>query len=274
MQKSTAFTLIELLVVIAIIAILAAILFPVFAQAKLAAKKTQSLSNAKQLGIAIAMYTNDYDDLYPASYNGPPNWGWQNPWIWLIQPYLKNLDVSADPVDSTPIQAGTGPRLSYAANGILAGSCVGPWKINLVGVMNPMYQWDPDVANTTVSTTAVGLPSETILLSDRFTMPIGPIGPTGKGGADQAWGSYFLSSDFFDEGEGGLVGQGNGMWAPPVPSYLGVNVAPFANQSNFAFTDGHSKSLPPAVTVNMAAPYAGGCVEANYWKMWDATRTN
>lgn len=60
-----AFTLIELLVVIAIIAILAAILFPVFAQAKAAAKATASLSNVKQHGTAIAMYINDYDDIYP-----------------------------------------------------------------------------------------------------------------------------------------------------------------------------------------------------------------
>ncbi|MEI7576749.1 MAG: prepilin-type N-terminal cleavage/methylation domain-containing protein [Armatimonadota bacterium] len=59
------FTLIELLVVIAIIAILAAILFPVFAQAKDAAKKTASLSNVKQMATASAMYTSDYDGGYP-----------------------------------------------------------------------------------------------------------------------------------------------------------------------------------------------------------------
>src|ERR1700753_3913756 len=64
-SKARAFTLIELLVVIAIIAILAAILFPVFAQAKAAAKASACLSNTKQLGIGMVMYSTDSDDILP-----------------------------------------------------------------------------------------------------------------------------------------------------------------------------------------------------------------
>src|SRR5450631_3421527 len=63
-----AFTLIELLVVIAIIAILAAILFPVFAQARESARRTACLSNTKQIGLAMLMYLNDYDETTPSAF--------------------------------------------------------------------------------------------------------------------------------------------------------------------------------------------------------------
>jgi len=150
-----AFTLIELLVVIAIIAILAAILFPVFAQAKLAAKKTASLSNCKQIGIAMQGYLNDNEDTYPPAYY------YRNPyasgnldatgieqWSGVMQPYIKSWGIFVSPTDpnsgiaptnwddrsgggnnmgrggggSTSFTPGTGlqdnqaPRLSYTVN--------------------------------------------------------------------------------------------------------------------------------------------------------------
>jgi prepilin-type N-terminal cleavage/methylation domain-containing protein/prepilin-type processing-associated H-X9-DG protein len=87
-----AFTLIELLVVIAIIAILAAILFPVFAQAKAAAKKTVCLSNIKQWGVGFTMYVTDYDDTFPSQEFSNPGTQDQNgnsSWIVVIQPYAE-----------------------------------------------------------------------------------------------------------------------------------------------------------------------------------------
>lgn len=92
--KRRGFTLIELLVVIAIIAILAAILFPVFAQAKMAAKKTVMVSNMKQNMTAVMLYMNDYDDYYPLKamigYNpAEPSMTWDK----NIQPYMKSYQL-------------------------------------------------------------------------------------------------------------------------------------------------------------------------------------
>jgi prepilin-type N-terminal cleavage/methylation domain-containing protein/prepilin-type processing-associated H-X9-DG protein len=105
-QKSSAFTLIELLVVIAIIAILAAILFPVFAQARAKARQTSCLSNTKQLNLGFQMYKQDYDESYPF-------WSWwdscprsegatgasrnhfESLWINAIYPYTKNAGIYA-----------------------------------------------------------------------------------------------------------------------------------------------------------------------------------
>jgi prepilin-type N-terminal cleavage/methylation domain-containing protein/prepilin-type processing-associated H-X9-DG protein len=102
-KRNKAFTLIELLVVIAIIAILAAILFPVFAQAKVAAKKTQSLSNIKQIGLGLTMYEGDADDVLPAlQYTDPgtTRLGWEGTptnltihWSEAILPYIKSGSV-------------------------------------------------------------------------------------------------------------------------------------------------------------------------------------
>jgi len=118
MQKKTnAFTLIELLVVIAIIAILAAILFPVFAQARESAFKAANLSNVKQLGTSFNIYMADNDDMTPIANpcngrfaNGLFGWGMfpnpdptqpnqiahQNGWFAQVYPYVKNLGIMAN----------------------------------------------------------------------------------------------------------------------------------------------------------------------------------
>jgi prepilin-type N-terminal cleavage/methylation domain-containing protein len=150
-----AFTLIELLVVIAIIAILAAILFPVFAQAKEAAKKTQDLSNIKQLGTATAIYLSDNDDQFPLGHGIDPatgvhgyNFNKYVPANWAstptpaarvpysesffmntLQPYVKNTQMLEAPgaprweyQATIPVVAGRNKvSTTYAYNGFLHG---------------------------------------------------------------------------------------------------------------------------------------------------------
>ena len=105
-QPKRGFTLIELLVVIAIIAILAAILFPVFARAKEAAKKTSCLSNMKQLGTSLMLYKSDYDDTYmKTTYNsGTPRRG---SWVYTSQPYVQNFNIYKCPADAFPVRFNT-----------------------------------------------------------------------------------------------------------------------------------------------------------------------
>ncbi|HLJ56742.1 MAG TPA: prepilin-type N-terminal cleavage/methylation domain-containing protein [Chthonomonadaceae bacterium] len=105
--KKQGFTLIELLVVIAIIAILAAILFPVFAQAREKARTAQCGSNVRQLGLAVRMYVQDYDEHYPFAGwlpNGIGTWEWQN----TTEAYVKNKGLYQCP-DTTDIDSDAQP---------------------------------------------------------------------------------------------------------------------------------------------------------------------
>jgi prepilin-type N-terminal cleavage/methylation domain-containing protein len=193
-RATTGFTLIELLVVIAIIAILAAILFPVFAQAKTAAKKTQVLSAQKQIGLAVIMYSGDNDDVYPrqdncvdksslnpALNNRPFNLGgvgcvstpffyrtnhfsWQK---WVV-PYTKSVELVKHP--GRPVND---DRTSSCPNGNWSdcGQLSGGLAINLgvTGALNTLG--DPNrtgaIRNAAVgggTQSGLARPSETMLL--------------------------------------------------------------------------------------------------------------
>lgn len=134
------FTLIELLVVIAIISILAAILFPVFAQARESARRTSCVSNLKQMGLATMQHIQDYDEYYP-SFNsfwggpvgGQPGGQWGNAttifWPQTLFPYHKSLQVFKCPSSST-LQVNSNPtnmvRGNYGANTEVFGSSASP----------------------------------------------------------------------------------------------------------------------------------------------------
>jgi prepilin-type N-terminal cleavage/methylation domain-containing protein len=165
-MRRKAFTLIELLVVIAIIAILAAILFPVFAQAKEAAKKTQTLNNTKQLAIAMLIYNTDNDDIMPLSMsrraNGTYRWatvhpvpvgsvtsgGWNTPasinessvyWANAISGYVKNPDIYNGPTQIRMALAGAGdtfdPNIAPYYVGMTFNGQLNAW--NATAVDNP-----------------------------------------------------------------------------------------------------------------------------------------
>jgi prepilin-type N-terminal cleavage/methylation domain-containing protein len=108
MRKIRAFSLVELLVVIAIISVLAGLLFPVFAQAKEAAKKASCLSNNGQLDLGVILYSNDYDDeLMPVA--DPTN---TVLWVDLEEPYIHNAQVRVCPDDE-------GGKVSYGLNSLV-----------------------------------------------------------------------------------------------------------------------------------------------------------
>lgn len=116
-RHRSGFTLIELLVVIAIIAILASILFPVFARAREKARQSACLSNVKQIVLALDMYAQDYDEMYPPGYTpfqDEPNWRD------FVAPYMKNKQILVCPSQKKDRPASYG--LTYAVQRKSIGS--------------------------------------------------------------------------------------------------------------------------------------------------------
>lgn len=136
-----AFTLIELLVVIGIIVVLAAILFPVFGSAREKARQTVCLSNERQIGLGIAQYVQDFDDIMPHQqfFNGS-NWSTFRTWEDAVDPYLKSHDVyrcPSNPYNTVRIAGGKNGEtfpISYAPNEALMPGWSQTWSTSMAAI--------------------------------------------------------------------------------------------------------------------------------------------
>jgi prepilin-type N-terminal cleavage/methylation domain-containing protein/prepilin-type processing-associated H-X9-DG protein len=207
-RANSAFTLIELLVVIAIIAILAAILFPVFAQAREKARSVSCLSNLRQIGTATMMYLQDYDEVFMAAQHeedttADPFYPWYGP----LQSYIKNQGVFRCPsLNDTPTNW---VHPFYATS----------WdQIRSDYLINGFFAHETPVA-------AVGTPAEQIIISERHA-GIGAIDyhPWGEDGG--AW-------------ERGYI-DGSGISADHTTADP-RNIGRHQLGSNYVFMDGHAK---------------------------------
>ncbi len=284
--RKRGFTLIELLVVIAIIAILAAILFPVFQKVRENARRSSCQSNEKQLALGVIQYTQDSDESYPVQPepNATNSFGYQLSWICNVQPYIKSYDVFSCPDDSHAVSPGTGPKVSYVAN-----SAVGyDWRAGqnhwtLEGVINGGYNWwggsngggGADVHVSPRSLSEVTFPSSTILLTERYATPAVTAGNP-YGGAFNPYWDLATGPDGNESGRG-IPGQPAGTCGPPNANLPLVIANAHNGRTNFAFTDGHVKTLLPLSTVNLTPNQGSSCNSGltgnDFFKMWSAIRT-
>lgn len=248
-SRRRGFTLIELLVVIAIIAILAAILFPVFAQAREAARKTACLSNMKQLVTGAMMYAQDYDEMYHRIVAGPIKgdnnpggtdqaWGAEN----ALAPYIKNGGIWKCPSD--PIQrddcandrfgTGIGYPISYSFTQHQINTAALPTieqeqGFGLCGVF---------AGHDSLTMAAVGAPAETVMMWEFWNTE-----------SYARWYSYYRS----DTRQLAEPATPAGTFPPMYPATFSFNwcgtgdgrmsMGNHQGLTNMAFADGHAKSM-------------------------------
>jgi len=240
-----AFTLIELLVVIAIIAILAAILFPVFAQARETARRSVCLSSVKQIGLAMQQYMTDYDEVTPSIMGGSAfmnMYGYQGDFYITMQPYVKNLgiffcpdrhewkndddDTCADGFNKTDQCIGYGYNWGVAPN---AG----------MGITGVRFSVATPLGNFTIEPgkpeAAISKPAEMFAFGDTGDVSRFSLCPT-----------YI-----FQYNDPNYTGSGAGGGVPGYPDTTGQTWAHWTSNSmirhggrlNMNFVDGHSKSV-------------------------------
>jgi len=246
--KRPAFTLIELLVVIAIIAILAAILFPVFAQARAKARAIACLSNHKQLGLGSMQYMQDYDETiipiwlnYSDAELGKMPDGtvrsWRRQWPYIIQPYVKNFQMlnCSDVSD-------TDPHIGWASdpekNGLRGSS---------INLNDTMATWGTGNANgqgSAVATYAsISAPADKIEFADAGNVHVG--GDPWSGGKA---GRTQYNKDPDDTSKYQIKNRGGHFHNPLRNSWEGDSITPVPvprhnGMCNVIYFDGHAKAI-------------------------------
>jgi prepilin-type N-terminal cleavage/methylation domain-containing protein/prepilin-type processing-associated H-X9-DG protein len=266
-----AFTLIELLVVIAIIAILAAILFPVFAQAREKARSISCLSNVKQIGTASMMYVQDYDETYMCGWGqGTPDTQGTTIWRWVLLPYIQRnglTNVYAGGSSGAGILICPSTRVGITSYGYNQNHFANQWAQNSAGHWN----------NSGISLAAINQPANLVMIGDAArTDQLGPAadpfftdgnsfcGTRDGTAADNpaTCGPYRFSAERWRwntpcgdwcatvDWDMAMPGDGKGEWndnnSAADTSGNGARrpIFPHAGQGNFVFADGHAKSIP------------------------------
>ena len=254
-MKHKGFTLIELLVVIAIIAILAAILFPVFAQAREKARAIACVSNEKQIGLGFMLYVQDYDETFPMdqydtnTVGGAPDDNTVRFWTDFIYPYIKNGDRTTG-ADGTPITWGTSgvyvcPDYPSPIYGV-------PYGCNYGLMPDGLVSWTAGTALTPPGTlAALQTPSESVLMAK-----------LGVNDAQWTYGMFYPEEDLWTNTVGNPPGSVQGQHfdliygdcdataaqiSAGAGTYGGCGTYPryrHTGTSNMLFADGHVKAIP------------------------------
>jgi len=234
------FTLIELLVVIAIIAILAAILFPVFAQARAAARKASCISNLKQLALAQLMYVQDYDEQFTV-------WDWgkgvgQDSWAradgsgwWMVQtqPYIKNFGLYSCPSDTRNFSADGNncPKCAWGYS-VIPGTGLNGTARKFFPVSYGISEWLVSIDNAERRQAAIPMPSSTAMYADS----VGPLfndwdscGGNWPFGFTRVW--YANNGDW-------------GSWGNEQDYEANKRYARHGDGNVIAYVDGHAGYLP------------------------------